>query len=63
MMLKSEEEVMKYRNDRNGTKISQLGFGCMRFTRKGAGIDYEKAEHEVLLAISKGVNYVDTAYI
>ena len=54
---------MKYRNDRNGTKISQLGYGCMRFTRKGAGIDYEKAEREVLLAISNGVNYFDTAYI
>ena len=54
---------MKYRKDRYGTELSQLGFGCMRFTRKGAGIDYEKAEREVLLAIEKGVNYFDTAYI
>ena len=35
----------------------------MRFTRKGSGIDYEKAEREVLLAIDQGVNYFDTAYI
>jgi predicted aldo/keto reductase-like oxidoreductase len=35
----------------------------MRFTRKGAGIDYEKAEKEILLAYEKGVNYFDTAYI
>ena len=54
---------MEYRPDRYGNPISQLGYGCMRFTRKGSGIDYEKAEKEVLLAIEKGVNYFDTAYI
>lgn len=54
---------MLYRSDRNGRPISQLGYGCMRFTRKGSGIDYEKAEREVLLAIDQGVNYFDTAYI
>ena len=54
---------MKYRSDRNGTQISQLGYGCMRFTRKGAGIDFEKAEKDVLYAIRQGVNYFDTAYI
>ena len=54
---------MLYRSDRNGRPISQLGYGCMRFTRKGSGIDYEKAEREVLLAIEQGVNYFDTAYI
>ena len=54
---------MKYRPDRHGNPISQLGYGCMRFTRKGSGIDYEKAEKEVLLAIEKGINYFDTAYI
>ena len=42
---------MKYRPDRNGNQISQLGFGCMRFSRKGNAIDYEKAEREVMLAI------------
>ena len=54
---------MKYRNDQTGRPISLLGYGCMRFTRKGAGIDLEKAEREVLAAIGAGVNYFDTAYI
>ena len=35
---------MLYRKDRNGNELSMLGFGCMRFTRKGNGIDLEKAE-------------------
>ena len=54
---------MKYRPDRYGSQISQLGYGCMRFSRKGAAIDYEKVESEVMLAIENGVNYFDTAYI
>ena len=53
---------MRYRKDRYGNEISQLGFGCMRFTKKGTQIDYEKAEREVLHAIEYGVNYFDTAY-
>lgn len=40
-----------------------LGYGCMRFTRKGGGIDMEKAERELMHAIASGVNYLDTAYI
>ena len=54
---------MNYRTDRYGKQISQLGYGCMRFTKKGTAIDYEKAEKEVLHAIENGVNYFDTAYI
>lgn len=54
---------MEYRLDRYGNKISQLGYGCMRFSRKGNVINYEKAEKEVMLAIQNGVNYFDTAYI
>ena len=54
---------MRYREDRQGSSLSQLGYGCMRFTRKGNTIDYEKAQREVLLAIREGVNYFDTAYI
>ncbi len=54
---------MKYRQDKYGKPISQLGYGCMRFTKKGSGIDYEKAEKEIMLAVEKGVNYYDTAYI
>lgn len=54
---------MQYRPNRNGAPISLLGFGCMRFTRKGNSIDYAKAESEILAAIDAGVNYFDTAYI
>lgn len=54
---------MKYRKNRYGEDISVLGYGCMRFTKKGTGIDYEKAQREVMLAIENGVNYFDTAYI
>ena len=52
-----------YQKDRNDVNISQLGYGCMRFTRKAGSIDYKKAEKEVLRAIDGGVNYFDTAYI
>ena len=54
---------MNYRSDKYGNQVSQLGYGCMRFTKKGTSIDFEKAEKEVLLAIKEGVNYFDTAYI
>lgn len=54
---------MKYRCDRYGREISQLGFGCMRFSRKGNAIDYDAVEKQILLAIEKGINYFDTAYI
>ena len=54
---------MQYRSDREGKQLSVLGFGCMRFTRKGGSIDLEKAEQEILSAFHAGVNYYDTAYI
>lgn len=54
---------MQYREDKYGQKISLLGYGCMRFTRKGTAIDIDKAEQEVMEAINGGVNYFDTAYI
>jgi len=54
---------MKYRADKHGNKISQLGYGCMRFTKKGTSIDYDKTEKEILHAIEAGINYFDTAYI
>ena len=54
---------MQYRvNPRNGDSLSALGFGCMRFTRRGGGIDQEKANREMKLALDLGVNYFDTAY-
>lgn len=54
---------MKYRNDKYGNKVSVLGYGCMRFTKKGTKLDFEKAEQEILEAYHNGVNYFDTAYI
>lgn len=53
---------MQYREDKYKRQISILGYGCMRFTRKG-GIDIDKAEKELMAAIEGGVNYLDTAYI
>ena len=54
---------MQYRNDQSGKALSVLGFGCMRFTKKGSGLDIDKAEKEILEAFQAGVNYYDTAYI
>ena len=54
---------MQYRNDRHGHPISLLGYGCMRFTKKGNSIDLAKAEEEIMAAYHQGVNYFDTAYI
>lgn len=54
---------MQYRKDKHGDELSILGFGCMRFTKKGGGIDIDKAEQEIMEAYRAGVNYFDTAYI
>lgn len=54
---------MQYRKNKKGNDISVLGYGCMRFTKKGGSIDIDKAEKEVMAAIESGVNYLDTAYV
>ena len=54
---------MKYRNNRAGSPVSILGYGCMRFSRSGGSPDLPKAEKEIMTAIESGVNYFDTAYI
>ncbi len=54
---------MQYREDRYHNPVSILGYGCMRFTKKGGSIELEKAEKEIMTAIENGVNYFDTAYI
>jgi hypothetical protein len=58
-----DDKSMQYRNNRKGEPISLLGYGCMRFTKKGNSIDIDKAEKEVMAAIEAGVNYLDTAYL
>ena len=42
---------------------SILGFGCMRFPKKGGSVDMKETERELAYAIAHGVNYFDTAYI
>lgn len=61
---------MQYRMDpRSGNKLSQLGFGCMRFGGDDmAGsfsgrFDRRKAEELIAAAVDQGINYFDTAYI
>ena len=54
---------MQYRCDKLGNAVSALGYGCLRFTKRGGAIDVDKAEREVMAAIEGGVNYLDTAYI
>ena len=54
---------MKYRELNNPDNLSALGFGCMRFPKKGNGFDHEEIERELRYAIENGVNYFDTAYL
>lgn len=54
--------AMQYRPDKHGRLISALGYGCMRFSRAGAGVDIKKTEREIAEAMELGVNYFDTAY-
>lgn len=55
---------MNYRkNDKNGDMLSILGYGCMRFPKKGNAIDEGKTEKLIIFAIEKGINYFDTAYL
>ncbi len=54
---------MNYRTRNNPDNLSTLGFGCMRFPKKGNGFDHEEIERELKYAIDNGVNYFDTAYL
>jgi len=54
---------MNYRDNGANEQLSILGFGCMRFQRKGTSIDIDEAEKEIMHAIKSGINYFDTAYI
>lgn len=51
-------------SDFNGLKLSRLGFGCMRFASdpETGEIDQKKVNEMFDLAVSRGVNYFDTAY-
>jgi predicted aldo/keto reductase-like oxidoreductase len=54
---------MLYRKvPKTGDQLSILGFGYMRLpTKKGGGIDEERAIRQLRYAIDHGINYVDTA--
>lgn len=54
---------MNYRNNNGNNDLSILGFGCMRFPKKGNSFDMVEVEKEIMYAIEQGVNYFDTAYI
>lgn len=54
---------MNYRNSNGGNDLSILGFGCMRFPKKGNSINMEEVENQIMYAIEQGVNYFDTAYV
>ena len=54
---------MNYRNNNGNNDLSILGFGCMRFTKKGNSFDMEAIEKQITYAVEHGVNYFDTAYI
>lgn len=54
---------MLYRSvQKNGDKLSILGFGAMRLAQKDGKIDEERAKKQIRHAIDRGVNYVDTAW-
>lgn len=53
-------------NKKSGDNISALGFGCMRLpiiNGEAGNIDYKSAQEMVDYAISRGINYFDTAYV
>lgn len=55
---------MQYRTfGKTGEKVSILGYGCMRYPRKGGRIDEARARRQMAMAVEAGVNYFDTAYV
>lgn len=54
---------MQYRVDKYGNELSALGFGCLRFPQKRGKIDMEATREQIRLAVERGVNYFDTAYV
>ncbi|MBR7178319.1 MAG: aldo/keto reductase [Oscillospiraceae bacterium] len=54
---------MQYRLDKYGNQLSALGFGCLRFPQKNGKIDMDATREQIRLAVERGVNYFDTAYV
>lgn len=55
--------MMHYRNNNGDPDLSILGFGCMRFPKKGNSFDMVEVEQEIMYAIANGINYFDKAYV
>ncbi len=54
---------MQYREvPKTGDRLSVLGYGCMRLPVRMQAIHERLAEKQILYALERGVNYVDTAY-
>ena len=54
---------MLYRNyGKTNEKVSTLGFGLMRLPLSDGKIDRSKSSELLDYAISRGLNYLDTAY-
>lgn len=47
---------------KNGDRLSVLGYGLMRLPVRMGGINETLAEKQVMGAIGRGINYLDTAY-
>lgn len=56
---------MQYKIFKDGIKLSRLGMGVMRLPVRGdqSEIDYKKAKAVIYMAMEKGINYYDTAYV
>ena len=48
---------MQYRCDTTGTELSVLGYGCLRFPKKGGRIDVDAVTEQIAEAVRLGVNY------
>ncbi len=55
--------IMKLGKNKQDVKVSQLGFGAMRFPQKDGQIDQVQVDEMVKYAFDNGINYYDTAYI
>lgn len=55
---------MNYRvMGKTGDEVSVLGYGLMRLPGKNGKIDIKRVRKQVIMAVERGVNYFDTAYI
>lgn len=63
-MQQADTPAMQYRELPDGTRISTLGLGCMRFPRSKTGHPDQKAVDAIIeRALERGINYLDTAWI